>query len=71
MPIMTGVEFIEQARKVSSDIPVLLISGYSEQLELAPGFIQGFLAKPIKGADLRQEIQAILGKSAAADSRNA
>jgi len=62
MPGLTGVELTESILKVQPDIPVLLITGYSEKIsaENAASFgIKGFFLKPINETDLLTTIDQL------------
>jgi CheY-like chemotaxis protein len=63
MPGLSGVETCRAIRKLRSEIPLLLISGLNRETldteplcELADGFIQ----KPFRVADLRQQVENVL-----------
>jgi len=63
MPNMSGEILSEELKKIRSDIPVILCSGFSERiskertLELG---IEGFLMKPIVMSDLAKTIREVL-----------
>jgi signal transduction histidine kinase len=59
MPVMNGVELIEEARTIVSDIPVMLITGYSTIAE-GPGSSVPRLAKPFRQADLAEFVAELL-----------
>lgn len=55
MPGMTGLEVLREARKLNTDLPVLLLSGYGTEeavTEAAQYGVQGFLTKPHKNDEL-------------------
>lgn len=54
MPGMSGAELAEAAQMRWPELPVLLISGYAEVAEIAPGFHR--LAKPFRVAELAEGI---------------
>ncbi|MGK5094870.1 response regulator [Deltaproteobacteria bacterium TL4] len=62
MPGMTGLELIEQIRKIRQDIPVVLSTGYtdvvSEKLQSKLG-IEEILSKPYDYNDLRKMLGRI------------
>ena len=65
MPKMDGVMTLHAIRKISSDIPVILISGFTEQ-ETAAKFeglsFAAFLQKPFSQSELIQKIRDVLAK---------
>lgn len=65
MPGMTGLELAEFAKKINSEIHVVILSGYSE-FEYAKKAINigvaEYLLKPIKISELTALIQSIMGK---------
>ena len=67
MPEYTGLELIERIKKVAAGMPVLLMSGYSDQVDAessrAMG-LDGFLAKPFKDAEIARAVSDILGGAA-------
>ncbi|KAA3655898.1 MAG: PAS domain S-box protein [Calditrichaeota bacterium] len=61
MPVMTGLELTREVKKVRSDLPVIMITGYSEKL--SEGLIHGYgisqiISKPIRTT----EITGAIGK---------
>lgn len=63
MPGLTGVELTASILKVRPDIPVVLITGYSETIsaENAASFgVKGFFLKPINEKKLLEAIEALL-----------
>lgn len=64
MPKKDGVEAMNEIRKEYADIPVLLVSGYSEkdlsQDNIDVNKAQGFLKKPFKISELKGCLQKIL-----------
>ncbi|MBN2012700.1 PAS domain S-box protein [candidate division KSB1 bacterium] len=63
MPDMTGVEFAGQAKSIRPDIPVILISGYSEILSSEmqmQSSIDEIVIKPIVTRDLCEKIRKVL-----------
>jgi two-component system, cell cycle sensor histidine kinase and response regulator CckA len=65
MPDMTGEETFDELRRVGTDVPVILTSGYSE-VEATSRFtakgLAGFLQKPFGPADLAATLRAALGR---------
>ena len=67
MPHMRGDEVCRELRKIRTDVPILLSSGYSETdvtADLAGLEIAGFIQKPYSVDDLREKLRAILDKGA-------
>ena len=64
MPVMGGEETLERLRKIRSDIPVILSSGFSESEALrrfeGKG-IAGFVQKPYKAVQLAEKVKLALG----------
>jgi two-component system cell cycle sensor histidine kinase/response regulator CckA len=63
MPHMTGDRFAEELRKIRSDIPIILSTGYSELMskEKAKHLgIKGFLMKPVTMQELSSTIRKVL-----------
>ncbi len=66
MPRMNGRELVAAIRKVRSDLPILYMSGYSEELLLKTGLLQqgqSFLFKPASRHELVAKVQTMLGGS--------
>jgi len=59
MPVMGGREALPAIRKIRSDVPIVLVSGYSED-QMRPLFasdkLTGFLQKPFTSKQLREKI---------------
>ena len=65
MPEMTGVQLIEEVRKVTDNIPVILCTGFSEVVteESADYYgIDCFLMKPINVKDLAENVHDLFSK---------
>jgi PAS domain S-box-containing protein len=66
MPDMTGEETFRELRRVRSEVPVILTSGYNE-VEATSRFtskgLAGFLQKPFGPADLAATLRVALGRS--------
>ena len=63
MPHMTGVELIKEVHGVRNELPVILCSGYSEQVDESNAAEMGvntYLAKPIESKKLLTAIDALL-----------
>ena len=66
MPEMTGVQLIQEIRKISSTMPVILCTGYSETVSEDSAHYYGvteFLMKPINIHDLAKTIAAVLSEN--------
>jgi PAS domain S-box-containing protein len=62
MPGMTGLDLARNVHGVRSDLPVLLLSGYSKMLSeesLAAHHVSGFLAKPLEFDDLERALERV------------
>ncbi len=68
MPNMTGVQLTEKIKKIRPDIPVILCTGFSHQINneksKALG-IQGFIMKPVLIREIAEAIRKVLNISAA------
>jgi len=66
MPIMSGEEVFYKIREINANIPVLIISGFSE-IEHSSALLQkgldAYLAKPISPVDLNNVVERLLAKS--------
>ncbi len=65
MPGIPGIEVLRFVRKEYPDIPVLLMSGYSQSevpTDLADTTAVDFLAKPFRAAELREKLFGLLGR---------
>ncbi len=65
MPEMDGIEAMKKIRKLRPSLPIVLISGYSEEdLPLADDLENkpdAFIAKPVQLSDLREKIEELVG----------
>jgi len=63
MPHLTGEEVLRTIRRIRSEVPVIMISGYNEH-EMASRFagkaLAGFMQKPLRPTPLLSKIQAAL-----------
>jgi signal transduction histidine kinase/ActR/RegA family two-component response regulator len=66
MPGMSGVELAHEVRALLPTMPILLISGYSEELTGNSERVARFLAKPFSGARLLAEVRDGLNEQRAA-----
>jgi len=63
MPIMSGPDFIERARRVRPGLRVLFMSGYTDDSMVRHGLLEGELdlvGKPLSQDELLQRVRAAL-----------
>jgi DNA-binding NtrC family response regulator len=63
MPAFTGLDLARAVHEVRPDLPVLLSTGYSDQVNsdnAADLGLAGFLAKPVAMADLARAVRRVL-----------
>lgn len=60
MPVMSGIEALRQIRKMDSDVPVVLFTGYNEKAvkEALTLGVKDFLNKPI----IEEQVKKVLRK---------
>ena len=63
MPVLTGTELMEELKKTNIDIPVLVITGYSDeetirQLEVV--YAVPYMIKPFKPMELLEQVENAL-----------
>ena len=66
MPDMTGEKLASEMMKIRADIPIIICSGYSDDVMIdraAQIGISAFLMKPLVIQDLATTIRNVLGKS--------
>lgn len=68
MPGMTGLELIEAARRLRSDLPTILATGYAEAPD-DPGAYDVRIGKPFKQAGLQAAIRQALDAGASREMR--
>jgi len=64
MPTKDGIETFRELRQVHKALPVVLMSGFTEQAateELGAHGLSGFVQKPFKGDQLRRVVEQALG----------
>jgi len=64
---MNGLQLVEEARRLRPRLPVLVTTGYMDELPAhgkAPGQRLNILAKPYKHGDLLERVEAALGREA-------
>ncbi len=60
---MTGLEIVEQLRRVSSQTPVIMLTGHSEPQmieQINAAGIDHYVMKPCRAAQLRERVRKIL-----------
>jgi CheY-like chemotaxis protein len=63
MPSMGGPELVRRLRAIRPDLPVLLMSGYTDDATLRKGFSrsdEAFLEKPFSPGELAQRVRKLL-----------
>lgn len=63
MPAMTGIELAHEIAASWPELPVLLMTGFAEQMEAAEeltAIIEGVVEKPFSIAEIRREVGRIL-----------
>ena len=63
MPNMTGEQLAQQVAAIRPDIPVILCTGFSEQMSVRaadPLSLRGFLMKPLVRGELAKEVRRLL-----------
>lgn len=71
MPKLTGLQLTQEIRKINENIPIILCTGYSDQindLTLKSEKIQGYLMKPIVLRDLAEVVRNTIDMSRQAHS---
>jgi two-component system, cell cycle sensor histidine kinase and response regulator CckA len=66
MPGLTGLDLARRAKEVRPDLPIVVITGYSERVtpeSCRQAGVHDYLLKPIVGADLSKAIQAAIAAS--------
>jgi len=66
MPVMGGEEALRLIRAIRANVPVILSSGYSEAEAMhrfAGDRIAGFVQKPYTSAQLKERVDAVLGRN--------
>jgi CheY-like chemotaxis protein len=61
MPQMNGAQLAAEARRLKPNLPILLITGYSN-IDRGPGSELARLAKPFRHADLARKMHELLGE---------
>ncbi|MCF8130382.1 MAG: response regulator [Deltaproteobacteria bacterium] len=66
MPKMTGDQLAEQLMAIRPDIPIILITGFSDRIDAQKAKrigIKGFLPKPVKKVDLANLVRKLLDEA--------
>src|SRR5271169_1872657 len=66
MPGMTGLEMLPKMKEIRPDVPVIMITAYSDaetKRKAIESGAEGLLTKPIDFALLREQIDARLGRA--------
>ena len=74
MPAMTGIELAHEIAASWPELPVLLMTGFAEQMEAAEeltAIIEGVVEKPFSIGEIRREVGRILAARQAAKSTTA
>ncbi len=72
MPKMTGLELSRQLKQIRPDIPIIISTGYSTQVNeiiASEMGLRAFLKKPVNAAMYATSIRAVLDESADSHSR--
>ena len=67
MPVLTGEDLSKRLMRIRPDIPILLCTGYSDQINAANPYALGnkkFLIKPLEMFKLARAIREVLDESA-------
>jgi len=71
MPNMTGIQLAQELKKIRPNLPVILCTGFSDQIDAAQSEamgLQGFVMKPVIKTEVATKIRRVLDKAARADS---
>ena len=63
MPEMTGIQLVSEIRKLNREVPVVLCTGYSENISdktIKYYRINKFLLKPVSRCDLAEAVHDVL-----------
>ena len=66
MPKMTGDKFAEEIKKIRSDVPVILCTGFSDKIKIRTGSdlqIDEFLMKPVNKKKLAKTVRKLLDEA--------
>ncbi len=61
MPKMSGAAVFEELRKIRPEVPIILMSGFSEESgHFAGGDLAGFLQKPFRLDEMHETVRVAL-----------
>jgi CheY-like chemotaxis protein len=69
MPNMTGDQLARELHEIRSDIPIIICTGFSEQLNLENATaigVKGVLMKPIAKSEIAQMVRKVLDEAESA-----
>jgi PAS domain S-box-containing protein len=70
MPYMTGLQLASRVKALRADIPVIICSGFSDQINkdtIRNQCIEGYVMKPVSRKELSETIRQVLTKKKSAD----
>ena len=59
MPVMNGIVFLEKIKEYKSELPVVVITAFEDEVHLAKG-ADGVIVKPVKKELLLQKLQGLI-----------
>ncbi len=65
LPDMYGLELLKQIKLSHSQVPLVFLSGYSEEMDIVLGLdlgVEDYLAKPLRAKELLARIRKVLGQ---------
>lgn len=66
MPMMSGPDFVDRARKLRPGLRVLYMSGYTDDAIVRHGLLDGeveFVNKPLSNAELLTRVREVLERA--------
>ncbi|MCF3650690.1 response regulator [Synoicihabitans lomoniglobus] len=66
MPGLTGLELLDNVRKIHPDLPFILSTGYAENFDISDALARGaqaMLSKPFQLAELREIVERVLNSA--------
>jgi two-component system OmpR family response regulator len=64
MPVMNGLQLLHKIRRINLVLPVILITGCTNQKQMIPDLESGlnaYVEKPFRLAEIADKIQALIG----------